>query len=75
MLLNELKVGQAGKIISFTEDSAVAQRIEEMGVTRGETVEIIRYAPMGDPVEIKIRGYLLSLRLDEAKKIEVSIQE
>ena len=44
-----------------------------MGVTPGEEVEIVRYAPMGDPIEIKIRGYSLSLRKQEAEKIKVKI--
>jgi Fe2+ transport system protein FeoA len=73
ILLSEMTVGQVGKIFAFEDESAEAQRIEEMGVTPGEEVEIIRFAPMGDPIEIKIRGYLLTLRKQEADTITVSI--
>ena len=72
-LLSEMLLGQRGIIDSFTADSDDCERIEEMGVTPGEEVEIVRYAPMGDPVEIKIRGYSLSLRKQEAERIKVKI--
>ena len=71
MLLSELQVGQKGKIKGFLIENEDCERIEEMGVTPGEDVEVIRYAPLGDPIEIKIRGYSLSLRKDEAELIEV----
>ena len=73
-LLSELKKGERAKIFAFGEDSLLTQRIEEMGITRGEYVEIIRYAPLGDPIEIKIRGYFLSLRRDEAQLIKVEVE-
>ncbi len=72
--LSELEVGQEAEIIEFASESAEAQRIEEMGVTPGEEISIVRFAPMGDPIEIKIRGYLLTLRKAEADKIKVSIK-
>ena len=72
VLLSEMKVGERGVILDFIAESDDCERIEEMGVTPGETVELIRYAPLGDPIEIKIRGYNLSLRRAEAELIEVT---
>ena len=74
MLLSELKVGQKAVIKDFVIDSEACERIEEMGVTPGEAVEVMRYAPLGDPIEIRVRGYLLSLRKEEAELIEVSLK-
>lgn len=74
MLLSQLKAGQTGKIENFIGDSPVIQRMEEMGVTPGEPFDIVRFAPLGDPIEIRIRGYLLSLRKEEADLIEVALE-
>lgn len=71
MLLSDLKAGQKARILNFVVENEDCERIEEMGVTPGEEVEVIRYAPLGDPIEIKIRGYSLSLRKEEARLIEV----
>ena len=73
LLLSQMSVGQRGIIHDFVTESDDYERVEEMGVTPGERVEIIRYAPMGDPIEIKIRGYFLSLRKQEADLIEVEL--
>lgn len=73
VLLSEMSIGQQGIIRDFTADNDDYERIVEMGVTPGEQVEIIRYAPMGDPIEIRVRGYLLSLRKAEAERIKVSL--
>ena len=71
--LNKLSVGQKARIREFVVESDDCERIEEMGVTPGEQVEVIGYAPLGDPIEIKIRGYLLSLRKEEAELIQVEV--
>jgi Fe2+ transport system protein FeoA len=73
VLLSNLTKGQTGVIYDFIEESDTCARLEEMGVTPGERVEIIRFAPLGDPIEIRIRGYLLSMRKEEAALIKVSI--
>ena len=73
ILLSQMSIGQRGVIRDFVCESDDCERIEEMGITPGEAVEIIRYAPLGDPIEIKIRGYLLSLRKEEADLIEVTL--
>lgn len=73
ILLGSLSVGQVGIVKNFIEENDACARLEEMGVTPGEKVEVVRYAPMGDPIEIRVRGYLLSLRKEEANLIQVSI--
>ena len=52
MLLTDLKAGQKARIVNFVVENEDCERIEEMGVTPGEEVEVIRYAPLGDPIEI-----------------------
>ncbi|MBP9855108.1 MAG: ferrous iron transport protein A [Candidatus Omnitrophica bacterium] len=73
VLLSQLVAGQKAVIADFFEESDACARLEEMGVTPGEKIEVVRYAPMGDPIEIKVRGYLLSLRKEEADLIKVNI--
>ena len=70
--LNDLRdVGQSGRIIDVTGDDAVAVRLMEMGLTDGEVIELIGFAPLGDPVEFRIRGYRLSLRKAEAARVTI----
>ena len=66
-------VGRRLKIINFNLPPDVHQRLLEMGLTMGTECTVQRYAPMGDPMELKVRGYCLSLRLAEAEGIEVEI--
>jgi len=73
ILLSQMTIGQRGIIRDYTADNEDYERIVEMGATPGETIEIIRYAPLGDPIEIRVRGYLLSLRKQEADRIKVSL--
>lgn len=69
--LSRLTAGQKAVIADFVEENDACARLEEMGVTPGEKIEVVRYAPLGDPIEIKVRGYLLSLRKEEAELIKV----
>jgi len=69
--LNELKVGDKTEIVKLKGVGDVKRRLLDMGVVKGTTVEIERVAPLGDPIEIKIKGYNLSLRKEEASKIIV----
>jgi ferrous iron transport protein A len=71
MTLAQLAIGERGKIITLRGDSPVLQRLYEMGLTRGCEIEVLRYAPLGDPLEILIRNYNLSLRKSEAALVEV----
>ena len=70
-LLSHLKIGQRAQIVGFKEENALCQRLLEMGITPNEEVKVIRFAPLGDPIEIEIRGYRLSLRRSEADLITV----
>lgn len=71
--LDTLSPGQRGIIESINGNDALVQRIWEMGLTEGETVEVVALAPLGDPIEIQIRSYNLSLRKSEAKRIHVTL--
>jgi len=64
-------VGQRLKICSFALPDDVHQRLLEMGLTIGTECTVLRYAPMGDPMELKVRGYCLSLRIAEAEGVRV----
>ncbi|NCC52499.1 MAG: DtxR family transcriptional regulator [Spartobacteria bacterium] len=69
--LKELKPGEKGQISRIAGAGGVKQRIRDMGVTKGSLVEVVRIAPMGDPMDVKLKGYHLSLRKDEAEDILV----
>ena len=69
--LTSLQVGQAGTVTEIKVPPENKARILEMGLLVGTPVELIRYAPLGDPVEIKVRGYHLTLRKQEAEQIWV----
>lgn len=69
--LAQLNPGDRGKVIKVAGDSEAARRLMEMGLMRGTTVEVVRRAPLGDPLEVKVRGFMLTLRLAEARHIEV----
>ncbi|MBO4666716.1 MAG: ferrous iron transport protein B [Bacilli bacterium] len=71
MTLKELQIGKSAKIISVGGTGALRQHFLDMGVIPGAIVKKIKYAPMGDPMELLIHGYELTLRLDDASKIEV----
>ena len=69
--LSELKPKERGTIVKVGGDGPVRRRILDMGVVPGTEVEIVRVAPLGDPVALLIRGYHLSLRKEEAREILV----
>jgi Fe2+ transport system protein FeoA len=69
--LSELKPKERGTIVKVGGDGPVRRRILDMGVVPGTEVEVVRVAPLGDPVEFLIRGYHLSLRKEEARDIFV----
>jgi ferrous iron transport protein A len=69
--LADLAVGGRGRILTFACAAPLMQRLLEMGLTRGTEVEVIRVAPLGDPIEIRLRGYFLSLRKAEAALIRL----
>lgn len=71
MTLRELKIGKSAIITSVGGEGALRQHFLDMGVIPGAEVTLIKFAPMGDPMELQIHGYELTLRLDDAKKIDI----
>ena len=69
--IRDLTIGEHGRVIRVGGEGALRQHFLDMGVIPGAEVTIVKYAPMGDPVELEIHGYELTLRLDEAAKIDV----
>lgn len=71
MTLGELKPGQQGTVISVGSAGALKRRIMDMGITPGVEIKVVKIAPLGDPIEITVRGYELSLRKVEAQQIQM----
>ena len=69
--LKQAKVGETVKVVKLTGQGAVKRRIMDMGITKGVEIFLRKVAPLGDPVEVTVRGYELSLRKDDASMIEV----
>ena len=71
MTLRELEIGRTGVVVSVGGEGALRQHFLDMGVIPGEEVTLVKYAPMGDPMELRLHGYELTLRLADAEKIEI----
>lgn len=71
MTLRQIKVGQSAKIVRLNGVGAVKRRIMDMGLTKGVEIFVRKVAPLGDPIEVTVRGYELSLRKTDAEMIEV----
>ena len=69
--LREAKVGQTVQVVKLHGEGAVKRRIMDMGITKGTEVYVRKVAPLGDPVEVTVRGYELSLRKADAEMIEI----
>ena len=69
--LKEAKVGQTVTVVKLHGEGAIKRRIMDMGITKGTTVTVRKVAPLGDPIQISVRGYELSLRKEDAANIEV----
>lgn len=74
-LLSDLNIGDEATIATVLGEGRVRRRLFDMGVTPGAKVYLKKKAPLGDPIEVTIRGYELSLRKDEAMLIEVNMEE
>lgn len=72
MTLDQLRPGMTGKIISVGGEGELRLRLLDMGLIPRTEVTLIKVAPMGDPLEIRVRGYELTLRVSDARNIEVS---
>ena len=69
--LRDVAIGDSAKVKKLHGEGAVKRRIMDMGITKGAQVHVRKVAPLGDPVEVTVRGYELSLRKEDAEKIEV----
>jgi ferrous iron transport protein A len=71
--LDQLQRGQRACVDALEGSDAVVQRLLEMGLLEGEEIEVLGFAPLGDPIEIRLRDYRLSLRRSEAARIRVTL--
>ena len=71
MTLRNLRVGQSGRVLAVGGEKALRRRLLDMGITPRTVVTVKKAAPMGDPIELLLRGYVLTLRLEDADKITV----
>ncbi len=69
--LNDVKIGGSAKVIKVHGEGALRRRIMDMGITKGVEIRIRKVAPLGDPMELTVRGYELSIRKADAQMIEV----
>lgn len=69
--LKQAKVGDTVTVVKLHDEGAVKRRIMDMGITKGVTVYVRKVAPLGDPVEVNVRGYELSIRKADAEMIEI----
>jgi Fe2+ transport system protein FeoA len=71
MTLKDLEIGKSGLVLAVNGEKVLRRRLLEMGITPRTTVTVKKAAPMGDPIELLLRGYVLSLRLEDAEKITI----
>ncbi len=69
--LKDVKIGETAKVIKIHGEGKVKRRIMDMGITKGTDIYVRKVAPLGDPIEITVRGYELSLRKDDADILEM----
>ena len=69
--LRQVKIGETVKVVKLHGEGAVKRRIMDMGMTKGVEVHVRKVAPLGDPIEVTVRGYDLSIRMADAEMIEV----
>ena len=73
--LREVKVGETAKVVKLHGEGAVKRRIMDMGITKGQLIHVRKVAPLGDPMEVTVRNYELSVRKADAEMIEVELVE
>lgn len=69
--LRDMAIGETSKVVKINGEGKVKRRIMDMGITKGTSIYLRKVAPLGDPVEVTVRGYELSLRKDDADIIEI----
>jgi ferrous iron transport protein A len=67
--LDQLRLGERARVLALVGDDGISQRLMEMGLVENEVIEVIGFAPLGDPIEIRLHNYRLSLRLSEAARV------
>lgn len=70
-MLSQLRPGESGIVDGFENEDPTTDRLREMGLVRGTRVEVRRLAPLGDPMELTVRGYRLSIRLSDASRVRL----
>ena len=70
--LRQAKIGETVKVVKLHGEGATKRRIMDMGITKGTEIYVRKVAPLGDPVEVNVRGYELSIRKSEAENIQVA---
>lgn len=73
MKLTEIKMGEVCRVVGIPGSGPCVQRLMEMGIIPGVAIRLVKTAPLGDPIEIEVRGYHLAIRKSEAELIEVTI--
>lgn len=71
MTLANLEIGTVAKVKKVNRKGAISKRLMEMGIVPGVSIKVIKTAPFGDPIEIRVRGYSLAMRRNEAEAIEI----
>lgn len=71
MTLKDLSIGESGRVLTVGGEKALRRRLLDMGITPRTVITIIKIAPMGDPIELRLRGYVLTIRLEDAEKITI----
>lgn len=69
--LKDVKVGETSKVLKINGEGKIKRRIMDMGITKGTSIYVRKVAPLGDPIEITVRGYELSLRKNDAEMLEM----
>lgn len=72
MRLNEVKIGDSCTVTKLNDSGEIRRRIMDMGITKGAEISVLKVAPLGDPIDLSVRGYRLSLRKSDAANIEVA---
>jgi Fe2+ transport system protein FeoA len=73
MSLKDLKPGESGRVITVGGEKILRRRLLDMGITPRTTIMVRKVAPLGDPIELLLRGYILTLRLEDAEKIAIEV--
>ena len=74
-LLSQLKIGEKATVVAVHGEGAVRRRLFDMGVTPGAEVQLRKKAPLGDPLEVRLRGYTLTMRKNEAEQVTMEVKK